>query len=818
MTAGSPFVGRRTELAEVGELLGSFPVVTITGPGGIGKTRLASEVADRMGETFTGGTPAADLATVGPDDDVADAIARQLAHESIEAVRVAAIGRPTLVIIDDCERMLDQVRTVVADLVGGDADLVVLATSRAPLDLVDERRYHLEPLDTTVGSASGEGSHTEAVQLFLDRADSVGASWPRSPENLGAVHSIVERLDGMPLAIELAAARSRATSPGELAPLLDRQLDLLRRSAPRAGERHGSIRGVIDASYEPLSPEQQRMFRRLSHIPERFDLDLAHRVAGIDDDTITTLELLTDLTDRSLVTAVHGEDGLTRYRLLEPIRAYGREQLAATDEITDVEDLYIAAVTAFADEVVAEAIERFSADVLDRIAARYAHLLQAIDSCINHDPSPDRAYRLFLPLYAPTSAPRTEVARLGSRVLERWPGTSAPLRAEALAVMAHTSMFAGHDEDAIDQATAALDHPDGTPLARTIAERVLGYVSGRAGDRTTGLQHLEAAMTEAESLGGGFARELRLSWAAMVDDPARRQEALGVLDTAAADAAEQDETVTLVWAAVAIAHQQVLAGDLDAATRAADRAMDLAGRTLAPWPTAAAHRAAAAVSTLSDDWNHAARSWTAALDQVVAVGDIGGITLTLRDAASAAEFAGQGDIAQRLWQTVPPQKGASTLVPLFADEEDRLRNRWGPPVPMPLTQSIRRGRELLAGADPQGEGQAEVDAPGTARPATTLRFDRYEIDLEAHELRHDGERVHTEPQVFDVLTYLARNAGRMVSRDELLDEVWGDRFVSPSALSSRIKSARSATGDDGRAQQVIRTVHGKGFMFVAELR
>ena len=110
-------------------------------------------------------------------------------------------------------------------------------------------------------------------------------------------------------------------------------------------------------------------------------------------------------------------------------------------------------------------------------------------------------------------------------------------------------------------------------------------------------------------------------------------------------------------------------------------------------------------------------------------------------------------------------------------------------------------------------GHASVDSSASGN---TVCFGAYELDLEAHELRDDGVRVPMEPQVFDVLAYLAIRPGRMITKEELLDEIWGDRFVSPSALNSRIKSARAATGDDGKRQEVIRTVHGRGFMFVAE--
>jgi DNA-binding winged helix-turn-helix (wHTH) protein len=154
----------------------------------------------------------------------------------------------------------------------------------------------------------------------------------------------------------------------------------------------------------------------------------------------------------------------------------------------------------------------------------------------------------------------------------------------------------------------------------------------------------------------------------------------------------------------------------------------------------------------------------------------------------------------------------SIVLSLFAPEEHELEQRYGTNPVVNVHAAITEARELLAPS-------ATTDiAPATSRDAVAIVFGEYELDLGLCELRHRGTRVHVEPQVFDVLAYLAIRRGSLVTKEELLDNVWGDRFVSESTLTTRIKAARRATGDNGEQQSVIRTVRGRGFTFVATVR
>lgn len=797
MTAATSFLGRSAVRQQVLSLLEHGQVVTLTGTGGIGKTRLAAEVADDRAE---GGDVAAlvEFGPAKPGDDLELVLARQLGQDSIDTFAVGLDGRSAVLVLDNCEHVLADAASLAGRLTSV-PNVRVLATSRSPLGLPGEHVLKLEPLAVVGDSADGS---TPALQLFLDRARTAGATWLEVPDQREAAEEIVRQLDGVPLAIELAAARTRAVGPIDLLALLPQQLDLLETAGGPSDARRRGVRSAVLSSYEPLDEVQRAGFRALSLVPQGVDLGLAGAVVG-SEHQLATLELLTGLVDRSLVYTSQGATGDTVYRLLEPVRAFGLEQLEIEGERREVATRYVDAVVEFADRIVVATASSFSGELLDEIAQRYSHLLTAIEMTVEIDDRPDRAYRLLLPLYAPTKAPRREQAQLAARVRDRWPDTEAPFRAAAYAIMAHIALWAGND-DPTPYAREALDDPGATRIARIIAYRVLAFRAAQQGDRAHAVTYIESALETSASRGGSFARELKMSWAALVDDPDRIDDAIETAEAMALSASESGEIVTVVWASSVCAHQHLRAGNLAAARIAADRAVAFAERTSSPWPAAAAQRTLGFVCTAEENWDAACAHFRAALESVVAIGDIEGITVTVRSAAICAQRCGRPDVARRLWHAVPTRYSPSSLPPLFTDSEDELVGELGTPIPLPLGDAVRSARLGLADPDPASAG-------------TVHRFDDFELDTGRRELRRDGAVVHVEPQVFDVLSRLVVDAGTLVTKDELLDDVWGTRYVSPSALSSRIKSARAATGDDGTAQRVIRTVHGRGFMFVAEL-
>lgn len=805
MGSETSFVGRRDITRQLGTLIEEERLVTLTGAGGIGKTRLAAKVAALRAES--GGTTAlVELAPAKPGDDLELTLARQLGHTSIDTFMVGLDGASALIVLDNCEHVVAEAASLAARLIE-QANVRVLATSRSPLSVAGEYVVALGPLrvSTDIGDES-----TPAFELFLDRATTAAASWLHVPEQRAAVAEIVRRLDGVPLAIELAAARSRVIGPTDLLALLPRQLDLLDGVGKRSPAGPRGVRGVVHTSYEPMDPHCQRAFRALSLVPQGVDLEFAHALTG-EDDQLVTLELLTKLIDQSLVYTASGATGDLVYRILEPVRAFGIEQLHAKGEADDVRDRYVDAVCDFAHHIVVATATSFSGALLDQIAQRYAHLLHAIEIAVEIDELPDRAYRLLLPLYAPTKAPRREQARLAAKVRQRWPDTTDRFRAAAYAIMGHVALWAGGD-DPTPYAREALDDPEATRIARIIALRVLAFEASQRGDRNGARAHIESALANAAARGGSFERELKMSWASLVDDPNDVAKAIEEATAASLLASESGETVTVVWAASVCVHQQLRLGEIPAARVAAEQALAFADRAASPWPTAAAQRALGFVCAAEQRWEAARGHFRSSLESVVCSGDIEGVTLTVRSAAICAQHCGEHRIARELWNSAPTRYRASSLPPLFTEAEHDLVKHAGEPLPLAVAESVRSARRGLAGTTDADE--AETEGSG-GHPV--YRFNGYELDAGRRELRHVSAIVHVEPQVFDVLLRLIVDAGTLVTKQRIMEDVWGSRFVSASALTSRIKSARAAVGDDGKAQQVIRTVHGRGFMFVADL-
>ncbi|MGI9603624.1 MAG: winged helix-turn-helix domain-containing protein, partial [Acidimicrobiales bacterium] len=615
------------------------------------------------------------------------------------------------------------------------------------------------------------------------------------------------------------AARSRMLAPPELVGNLDRQLDLLSNPADGATARHGSLRGAIQTSYDPLPDDLKTLFRSLSNFSAPFDLELAHGAAGTSDFDLDTLDQIGRLVETSLVDARVGIDGTTYYRLLDSIRAFGLEQLAETGEAEAVGERHVQAVTDFAVYITAEGLKAFSPSVLSRIRDRFVHLTNAIEWCIDNDDAPDRAYTLFVPLYGPTGS-RAEVAALGARMRNRW-SQPAPLQAEAFAVLATATFLGGDSVGAEPIAEDAIAHPDGSSLAKMIGHRVLGFIAAGDGDTQRAMDELHRAVELARPFSGAFARELTASWGAVINDPTRSEEALEVLAATAATAAANDELVTVMWADSAIANHHVRLGDLDAARQAAERTVNVSTETGFPWSVGASHRILALVLALQDDWEAAAPHLRTALDATLASGDLEGVVVTARAAAGAAAGTGRQELADALWAVVPAGRGRPIITSFFIAQEEEMGQRLGPPTAKATAVLIERARELLG--PPFGEESVAQPAPADEAPlastdaAGTISFADCELDLDMRELRRDGERVHVEPQVYELLVFLIERRGTVVAKNDILDEVWGDRFVSESALTSRIKSVRKATGDDGRTQGVIRTVHGHGYSFVADV-
>jgi predicted ATPase/class 3 adenylate cyclase/DNA-binding CsgD family transcriptional regulator len=341
------FIGRGAQIDKIGTLLAENRIVTLTGAGGAGKTRLAAQVATRFVAEFPGGVWWVDLAPITHSAVLPVAVARamclpdQQGRSTMETLIGFVGGRQMLIVLDNCEHLLTATASLVAELLGGCPGLKLLTTSREPIGVPGEVTF-------VVPSLSLDG---EAIDLFADRARRVRPDFSVTDDNAAAVTEICRRLDGMPLAIELAAARVRALSLDEIVDGLHDRFRLLTGGVRTAVRRQQTLHASVDWSHALLSETERVLFRRLAVFLGGFDLDAAHAVAGSAEMTrYQVLDQLALLVDKSLVIA-ENLSGSTRYRLLETVRQYGLEKLGESGEADGVRSRHCDYYTSMAAEL-----------------------------------------------------------------------------------------------------------------------------------------------------------------------------------------------------------------------------------------------------------------------------------------------------------------------------------------------------------------------------------------------------------------------------------------------------------------------------------
>jgi predicted ATPase len=324
------FIGRRLELAEISGLLGTERLVTLTGPGGVGKSRLALRAAHAAKDEFPGGAWLVELSELRDADLLANAVAQatrlteQTLRPLLDAVCEHLAGAPLLLLLDTCEHVLDECARVVQELLAHVPELHVLATSRQPLGVPGEHLLAVAPLPL--------GEHDDAVALFAARAAAAVPSFTLTEANRAHVAAVCARLDGMPLALELAAVRLRGFPLDRLLEGLDSRFDLLVSPARPRLARHQTLRTAIGWSHELCTPLERLLWARLSVFAGGWDVEAAEFVChGGPLDAEEILALLASLTEKSITTR-DGEGAAVRYRMLDTVRSFGAEWLTGLGE------------------------------------------------------------------------------------------------------------------------------------------------------------------------------------------------------------------------------------------------------------------------------------------------------------------------------------------------------------------------------------------------------------------------------------------------------------------------------------------------------
>ena len=381
------FIGRKQEIADVKRLLGITRLVTLTGAGGVGKTRLALQVATDLVEAGKDDVCVVDLAAladprlVPPTVAVALGIRDQPGQPLVETLVDALQSSAVLLVLDNCEHVLESCANLAEILLQACVRLRLLVTSRAPLDIAGETVWRVPSLavpDPPETLPDGMLVQYDAVRLFLERAQAVRPGFELTPANALTVAGLCRRLDGIPLALELAAGRLKVLPVQELAMRLDDVLGLLVGSRRTAPSRHRTLRATLDWSHALLSEPERTLFRRLSAFANGWTLAAAEAVAaGGSIQSQQVLDLLAQVVDKSLVLAEE-HDGRARFRLLEPVRQYALQQLREAGEETPIGGRLLAWSLALAEEAESGLTGPEQALWLQRLETEHANLRAAL--------------------------------------------------------------------------------------------------------------------------------------------------------------------------------------------------------------------------------------------------------------------------------------------------------------------------------------------------------------------------------------------------------------------------------------------------------
>lgn len=368
-------VGRTSELKGIGDAVRATRLVTITGPAGVGKTRLAIELAGRYASRGAQGVWLVDLTAAAKPDEVAAEAARALhvrpgkGSTPTEALGRYLAERETLIVLDNCEHVLDQCSDLVAKLLSAAAGVRILATSREFLGVSGETVWRLDPL-----------APDHARRLFVERARQRRPDFLPDPPTDETIARLCERLDRLPLAIELAAARVSMMTPAEVFGALENRIEVLARAERDAPAHHRTVRAALDWSYDLLDEDEQAALRALAVFAGSFDADAAMAVAPS-----LSFDLLGRLVDKSLVSVVAPEAGRTRYRLLETVREYALERLE--DEAADAaRERHLRHFAAHAEISLAEWLDTGKQHYVNRLADDYDNVRMALDRALQTDP------------------------------------------------------------------------------------------------------------------------------------------------------------------------------------------------------------------------------------------------------------------------------------------------------------------------------------------------------------------------------------------------------------------------------------------------
>ncbi len=635
------FVGRQRELAEVDRLLERNRLVTLIGTGGTGKTRLMIEVAGRVAQRFEDGVWLAELAPLADPGEVGPEIARALGvselpgRPAVDVVADFLASKELLLVLDNAEHLIEGVARISERLLAAAPGLRILTTSREALAVSGEAVVQVPSLSCPAGVdprgdladppliSLDEASATEAVALFTERAGAVLPSFMLTGTNVSAVVEICRRLDGIPLAIELAAGRVAAMSPAEIAGGLSDRFRLLTGGRRTAVPRQQTLHALIDWSWDLLTDDDRRLLRRLSIFSGGWTVPAVANVAGepgTGNGVMDAIDGLTRLVDRSLVIVDRGTT--TRYRMLETIRQYAREQLMKSGEAPEIAGRHLGFFAAMAEMAAPELRGPSMVDWLDRLDSEIENLGVALEWGLESEP--EAAIRMGIAMLAYWNA--------------RVPSPDNQARIVA-AVGAARRLLAGP--------------PDPTPDQRSVAARLLGEAARKwalSGQGDVAVGWAEDALAVAVELG-----EPHTLIAAMIGLTTSRiftgagEDALNWVDDVIRIATEIDDPFTIAFTAAGVSGGLSI-GDPEAAGRLMALGVEAAHRTRNPHVIALASMGQGRLLARAQRYDEAQVRLQEAIDRFAEVGDERLTEASRSEMAHTIRRAGRLDEAMAMYR------------------------------------------------------------------------------------------------------------------------------------------------------------------------
>ena len=770
-------VGRDSELADVLDRLRRRRLVTITGPGGIGKTALARQALGRHGS----GRLIVDLTRIDDPRGVDDAIAGQLGFQDLDTLVECWVLADGVCLVDNCEHVLDAAAAAINRLLERIPDLTVLTTSRTPLGLPGESLVALGPLD------GEDPDRPDSMAVLLAAVADAGVD-PSGIDPEVAAH-ICRLVDGVPLALEIAAGRLRTMAPEELAASLESDLGTLTRPRFRGRSSHQGVAQMVAGSVALLDEDLAAAFDSMGVFAGPFTVEAAAAVVQRSSDWARSA--LDELVSVSLV-IVDATAGRARFRMLHPVRAVAADRLRRSGDFDDVHDRLVDFVVGEAMATVQRAHAGWDGDVLGDLLASYELIAASVRWALDHDTDPTRVFVLLAVLWGVIhQVHAAEIEALGTQGLERWPDPDTPGRADVVSTVVTSRVILGGGDDVEDLARTTLAQVDRRTLAACTLRRALAQWCVGQGRVEEGRDLFREAAEVAEELGaGGLAMESWTAFGTLTAELGDIEAGLDAIEDALRRANEQGASLNASWAQTCRAAVLVRRSVTEALPAA--RAALASARALAyPVGIAASLRVLAMIHLAEEKLPEAASTLLEMIEGLRRRGGFTDLRMALDLVAVIAEKTGE-----RGWDDLATTAARLPVSTMFSVGDPDVTERATPTgTVLALRDAHALAHRILSRVVSEGTPSQATDGGPSLRErgdSWAIRFRSSEVTVRASKGMTDLSRLLAAPGVDIPAIDLMGASVTVEGSDEMLDE---------SARKSYQARVRELQGDIDEAEE-----------------